>query len=296
MNYRNLGAYLNERFAVVNMVLFSILYFTVMTCSLYFSGLAFDFRAFDLLGVLAVISFFFRLRVFDEIKDFKTDNKLYPHRVLQSGRIGLKELKLLAAILFISELIWSALSGWPTLILWIVTVGYSLLMRYEFFVAEYLRKRLVLYAISHMLIMPLVIAWIWTAWQESIQLSQPLFILMALSLLGGFSFELARKIHAPKAEMEGQDSYSKSLGFKGAIFSVLFILALGVAVQFLLLQMMSSRSWPYITIILLYFLAGLLYFIAIRNPAQKLLRKAELVVSLFMLVSYVSIIIEIVRQ
>ena len=181
--------------------------------------------------------------------------------------------------------------GWPTLFCWFLAAGYSLLMRYEFFVGEYLKKRLLLYAITHMLIMPLVILWIWSAFVRGFGLNVAFYMLAVLSLLAGFSFELARKIHVKAAERPLVDSYSKSLGFTIAIVSVLVILLAGVATQAYLLTIMDAASWTYLLIILLYLATLAFYVLSILKPKEESLRAAEKLVSLFMLVSYLSIII-----
>ena len=143
-----------------------------------------------------------------------------------------------------------------------------------------------------MLIMPMVMLWLWSAWQPSIEFTSPVLILMSLSMFGGFSFELARKIHSPDAERNGQDSYSKTLGLKGAVIAVLHVLGVGVMTQFALLQLIDAGIWSYLLIASLFVFALLFYFRATQSKDQKLFRKAELIVSLFMLISYVSIIIE----
>ena len=292
MNLKYLAAYLAQRFPFVNMFLFAILFYTVLSCSQYFTITSFTFSILDLIGVLACISFFFRLRVFDEIKDYALDCKLHPNRVLQSGKIHLRDLQIITGILFLLEIYWSYAMGTNTLILFLVCVSYSLIMRFEFFVPKYLKSRLLLYAFSHMMIMPLVIVWLWSAWQTTLDFNSPLLILMALSILGGFSFELARKIHAPNAEREGQDSYSKILGLKSAIFTVLIVLFFGLVAQFSLLRLIDARLWSFILISILYIFALSFYYKAWKSQRQKLVRKAELIVSLFMLISYMSIIIE----
>ena len=191
------------------------------------------------------------------------------------------------------ELLWSGLMGVPALVCWGLAVGYSLLMRYEFFMSRYLSKRLVLYALTHMLVMPLVIGWIWSAYVPNYGLSRPLFLLAALSVLGGFSFEIARKLHTPAAERELVDSYSKSIGYGPAIFTVLVILLSSVAVQCYLLLMLRSGLLPVWVIGGLYVFTLLLYLYALVGPAEKILRLAEVMVSLFMVVGYLSIILVI---
>ncbi|HSJ12298.1 MAG TPA: UbiA family prenyltransferase, partial [Gillisia sp.] len=281
-------AYFRERFPLINMALFAILFFTVQAVSSYFIPLQPERSIWWIvMGVLAVISFFFRLRVFDEIKDFKIDARNHPHRVLQSGRIQIKHLVSLSLLGTIVEIAWSLLSGWPVLIVWAIAFGYSGLMRYEFFIGEFLNKYLLLYATTHMLVMPFIILWVYTAFHPELEILLPYYILAALSLLSGFSFEIARKIHAPVAEREGVDSYSASVGYPGSIILALVPLLAGVFVQLYLLSLINARSWAYILIGFIFFLALVFYINNLFRPSEKRLRMAEKLVSLFMLASYV---------
>ncbi|MEP6261469.1 MAG: UbiA family prenyltransferase [Gillisia sp.] len=287
-------AYFRERFPLINMALFAILFFTVQAVSTYFIPLQPERSIWwVVMGVLAVISFFFRLRVFDEIKDFKIDARNHPQRVLQSGQIQIKHLVTLSLLGTIVEITWSLLSGGPVLIVWAIAFGYSVLMRYEFFMGEFLNKYLLLYATTHMLVMPFIILWVYTAFHPELEILLPYYILAALSLLSGFSFEIARKIHAPVAEREGVDSYSASVGYPGSIILALVLLLAGVLVQLYLLSLIDARSWAYILIGFIFFLALLFYINNLFRPSEKRLRLAEKLVSLFMLASYVSIIIEV---
>ena len=279
MTLKNLVAYLQERFPFVNMALFAILFATVFTVA----GRAaagpgaplLRFGLGELLGMGAAVAFFFRLRVFDEIKDFASDAVLYPRRVLQSGRVSLRALQRLAWAGAALEAAWSLHRGWPAAGAWLLVLAYSLLMRYEFGVPAWLRARLLLYAVSHMLIMPLVIGWLWLAYAPG-----PLFwsagggLLALLSLLGGFAFELARKIKTPGAERSGVDSYSKTLGYGGAIAAVGLVLLGNAAVQARLFSQLAAGPWPF------FLLAGLLlitlatYGAALARPREQLVLMA----------------------
>ncbi|WBA40380.1 hypothetical protein [Hymenobacter canadensis] len=295
MNIRHLAAYLNQRFPPVNMGLFAILFLTVWavaTLDAVGQGPG-RFRWLEAGGMLATISFFFRLRVFDELKDYAADAINHPQRVLQRGLVTLPQLQWLAWLGAAGELAWSAQMGRAALGGWALALGYSVLMRYEFGVSEFLKRRLVLYAFSHMLIMPLVVYWLWQAYQ----LFQPdgatpprFWLLAALSLLGGFAFELARKTHAPAAERPGIDSYSRTLGYRGAIAAVLLVLLGGTAVQGVLLRQLQAGGWAFGLLAGLFGLALLVYGQAAVRPREKLLRTAELLVSGFMLTSYLAII------
>ncbi|HEX8657283.1 MAG TPA: hypothetical protein VF690_07105 [Hymenobacter sp.] len=295
MSLKNLAAYLQERFPFVNMALFAILFATVFTVANRATagpgGSLLPLGPGEWLGMAAAISFFFRLRVFDEIKDYASDTVLYPQRVLQSGRVSLLELQWLAWGGAAAELAWSLYRGWPAALAWLLTLAYSLLMRYEFGVPAWLRTRLLLYAVSHMLIMPLVISWLWLAYA-----SGPLFwsaggaLLALLSLLGGFAFELARKIKTPSAERSGVDSYSKTLGYGGAIGAVMLVLLGNAVVQARLFQQLETGPWPFFLLAALLLLTVTTYGVALFRPREKLVRGAELLVSLAMLVSYVAVI------
>lgn len=292
MKIKNLYAYSKERFPIINMMLFTILFFTVVSVAQYSIGGLVKVGWKEVAGAGAVISFFFRLRVFDEIKDYAIDAINHPHRILQSGKIELKHLIGLSIISTLAEIAWCVSVGNQVLLYWSIAFVYSLLMRYEFFVSTFLKNRLLMYAFSHMLIMPLIITWIWSAY-ASVGSKQGLLLLASLSLLSGFSFEIARKIHTAESERETVDSYSKTMGYNTSILVVLLLVFVGTAVQFFLLYRIEATSWSFVLIGVLYLIILMYYIFAIRNAVEKKLRIAEILVSLFMLVSYLSIIIEI---
>ncbi|MCC2548862.1 UbiA family prenyltransferase [Hymenobacter sp. BT175] len=294
MNLRHLGAYLRERFPPVNMGLFAILFLTVFAVAHFAHGEARPLARLgwrEALGTVAAISFFFRLRVFDELKDFAIDSQFHPHRVLQSGRVTLGQLQVLAGAGALVELGWSMLMGWPAVAGWAGALLYSWLMRHEFYVPAFLTPRLVLYAVSHLLIMPLIILWIWLAYQP---LGSPLLLLlMLLSLLGGFAFELARKIHVPEAERAGWPSYSSVMGFRRAILVILLVLLTGCLVQGWLLTRVQAGAWAFGVLTALYLATVAVYGLGLSKPREATLRRAELLVSLFILSSYLFLLVEI---
>ena len=286
-----------ERFPPINMGLFLILFFTVRSVAVnqtisYEARNLHDYWWWIALGAFATISFFFRLRVFDEIKDYDIDMFNHPQRVLQSGRINLSLLKIISLTLILIEIIWSVLSGLPAFVCWMVALGYSLLMRYEFFIPQKLNSNLLIYGSSHMIIMPLIILWIYVA-HSGFQFTTELWLLCAASLLAGFSFELARKIHAPEFERDGVNSYSKTMGYAGSIIFLLIMMLGGVLVQAGLLYLLDASCISMAIIAVILIMAAILYFKNLQTPSEKLLRKGEKLVSLFMIASYITIIIEV---
>ena len=295
MTINGFWAYLRERFPVVNMALFAILFATVFGVAGRAVGGAGAFPPalgwVEIGGMAATISFFFRLRVFDEIKDFASDAVLHPARVLQSGRVTLGALRALAWAGAGLELAWSAHRGGPAVLGWGLLFGYSLLMRYEFGAPAWLRARLLLYAGTHMLIMPLVIGWLWLAYAPAAQFGPGGGGLLALlSLLGGFAFELARKIRTPAAERAGVDSYSRALGYGGAVAAVLLVLLASAGAQTWLLARLGAGAGAFGLLAALLLAIAAAYGVALWRPREKLLRAAEKLVSLALLGSYVAVI------
>src|SRR5436305_14666853 len=98
--------------------------------------------------------FFLQLRIADEFKDFEEDSRYRPYRPVPRGLVKLREL---AVVFVLTALIQLGLALWldtGLLLLLGVTWTYLVLMSKEFFVAEWLKKRHILYMVSHMIIVP----------------------------------------------------------------------------------------------------------------------------------------------
>ncbi len=83
------------------------------------------------------------------------------------------------------------------------------------------------------------------------------------------------------------------MGFIASIAAVLGVLGVGIAILFYLLLLINASFWSFLIIGLLYFATIILYLLIINKPQEKQLRVAEILVSLFMLISYLSVIFEI---
>lgn len=272
-------------------MLFVILYAMVYsTLKLDNYELAYEFD-YHIIGILSVISFFFRLRVFDELKDYNIDIINHPKRVLQSGKINLKTLVLVSILLMTFEIYWIFSIGKVSIIAWLIAFIYSLIMRYEFFIPSMLKKSLFVYAFSHMIIMPLIIFWIWTSLSNSISIENSIIYLLILSLCSGFAFEIARKIFAEENETETKDSYSKELGRKNSQILVIILSTLLIGVLCLLFYKFQMPIYYYLFNAIIYFWIVASYLKSIKLPTEILLRKNEKMVSVMMLASYMSIIL-----
>jgi 4-hydroxybenzoate polyprenyltransferase len=170
------------------------------------------------LSIALVVLFFFRLRIFDEIKDFETDLVAHPHRPLARGLLSLREASRAALIVSVFEAGVAALLGWGTVLTWAAALVYSLAMFKEFGVGSWLRPRMELYAVSHTLVASLLGLTVACAVTDLMPwMLPPAVWLFAPANWALFNvFEFSRKTFAPTEESEEASSYSSRWGPDGA--------------------------------------------------------------------------------
>lgn len=245
-------AWMDERFPAANSVVVIVLYLVCASVARYAAGDdALALKLTDVVGALATWSMFLLLRVADEHKDYELDVKNYPDRVLQSGMITLTHLKLAGLAAATLQLCWSYTIGDGAVTAWIIMMVWAALMTAEFFCGEWLEKRLTLYAVSHMAIMPLVIWWIVNLAVPGTTLNGLVISLMLLAFVSGFCFEITRKTRGPEEERDSVDSYTKIYGVSGCTAIILSLLAIMALIQIYLLQsIVTGGYWVGIVLVL----------------------------------------------
>ncbi len=293
-------AWMNERFPFSHALLFFSLYATALLVGrvgAYEGSIPLGWQ--DIAAFLPVWGFFFMLRVFDEHKDYAEDCVNYPDRVLQRGLITLTHLKIAGGLAIAAQLGGSLLLDGglgPITFWWLAVFGYALLMAKEFFVREWLSQRLVLYAFSHMLIMPLAILWMAQMGAGGESLPVEAGFLAALAFFSGASFEVTRKLRAPEEERDEVDSYTKSLGLTGAPVTIVLLLTGSMTMLFFLLQWIFAElpSIPWIASLgALLALPAIALFKFRNTPSPKSRKLTEGMVSLAMLGGYVVTIVAV---
>jgi len=292
-----LGAWANERFPLANAVLFLVLYLSALALGrMWVTDGEISVGARDILGFFAVWAFFLVLRIFDEHKDYELDCHNHPERVLQSGRITLGHLKVLGAMAIGLQagISFYLDGGWGLIpLFWLIALGWSLLMAAEFFCGEWLEKRLLLYAISHMVVMPLALLWMAQIGAMKQTLPAEVGLLAALAFLAGASLEVTRKLKAPGDERETIDSYTKVFGTTRAPVVVICLLIATMATSALILRSVFSQQMP------LYW-GGLLLATMVpavwalqqfrKSPSARTAKTSEGMVGLAMLTTYVLVL------
>ena len=117
--------------------------------------------------------FMFRMRVTDEFKDRRHDDKNYPNRPVQRGLISTHDLLSLGVLALTVELVcaWyaGATTGHPWAIGWhLCILGYSVLTHFEFFAKRFLAAHFNFTFIIHQAIFVLYPLWGFAIWGTEI--------------------------------------------------------------------------------------------------------------------------------
>ena len=167
-----------------------------------------------LVAFVSTFIFFLQLRIADEFKDYDDDLAYRSYRPVQRGLVRLSELRRIG---FAGAGIQIVLALWisPHLLLPLFLVwAYMLLMTKEFFGHKWLKRRPVIYLLSHMLIMPLIYFYITACdWQTADEaISNDLVWLLGMGFFNGIVIEIGRKIRSPEDEEHGVETYSALWG------------------------------------------------------------------------------------
>ena len=162
---------------------------------------------------------FLQLRIADEFKDAEEDARWRPYRPVPRGLVSLKELRLLFVITALIQTgLVLALDRWLLIVL-AIAWSYLALMSVEFFCRDWLKKRPVIYLVTHMGIMPLV-DFFGTACEwlpRGAHAPSGLGWFLAASFFNGIVIEVGRKLRQSTDEEEGVETYSHLWGKFGAI-------------------------------------------------------------------------------
>jgi 4-hydroxybenzoate polyprenyltransferase len=248
LKIRNWSIFIKERFPLKEHLPFLIIFY--LAC--YLLGvkeninIGFKSQNFTnlLISFLTILLIFFHLRLFDEIKDYDKDKIIHPNRPLVRGLITLSEAKKTVAFIIIIEILLSLFLGLKTLMFLTLVIVYSFLMYKEFFIKEWLRKKIVLYAFTHAIIMPLITLYIYFC--NFKDLSTFYFIFSIANWFVSNLFEFSRKMLLPKEE-GFQDSYISQIGYTKTIsihYIIMFFL-----ISFLLIAL-SKKFYLLICFIL----------------------------------------------
>jgi 4-hydroxybenzoate polyprenyltransferase len=215
-----------------------------------------------LIGALAVLCIFLQLRIFDDHKDYVEDCRHFPDRVLQRGEVTLRDLKWLLALVIGAEVLLAAIRGPGAFVSILMVMGFSLLMLKEFFARDWLRQRFLIYASTHMLIVPLLAIAIFSFATGDYPWQAPgwYWLYSVVGFCVAFNWEVSRKIRAPEEEKEGIDTYTKRFGTYGAAYLVLAIRVVDTALVTLVGMHVGLSGWFYAWLLILFAVCTIGFF------------------------------------
>ena len=291
-NIKNFKIYLNERFPLGKNSFFVLIF----TLSGYiFTGLLYNSKIINQIFskeikvpmpwhkivalFIIIFMFFLQLRITDEFKDYEEDLKYRAYRPVQRGVITLKALGKIGIATVIIQIILAYLIDFKIIYFMIIVWFYMFLMAKEFFIKEWLTKRILIYALSHVVIMIFITLVIVNATQyivlgeaENIfkfvalqryrhNIDIALIPLFTLNYLNGIVLEIGRKTRRADEEEHGVQTYSKLWGKKKAavILSLLFaveyfLVILGLSYTYEKYFLFSGLVLLIILIISIYFM------------------------------------------
>ncbi len=161
---------------------------------------------------LGVVVFYYKLRLYDEIKDYELDCVINPHRPLPRGLLFHRDLYLGIVLCLIFEQIFFSRFGQNAVFLLVIAQVYSLIMYKEFFIRDIIRPHLTTYAVLHTVVTSFLTFAILGSLKDQNILEAYIErdnILMALNNWLLFNvFEFGRKTYATEEERAGVDTYS----------------------------------------------------------------------------------------
>jgi len=226
---------------------------------------------------IIIFMFFFQLRITDEFKDYEEDLKYRPYRPVQRGIISLKALGKIGIATIIIQIILAHVINSKLIYFMLLVWIYMFLMTKEFFIKNWLTERILIYALSHVVIMIFITLVILKGtgyileshFLETLYLSleryeKNIFIglipLFALNYLNGIVLEIGRKTRKANEEEYGVQTYSKLWGRKKAVFILCILYAIEYILVLLGLSNMYKEFFMTGTLILTITLVISIYF------------------------------------
>ncbi len=182
---------------------------------------------------------FFHMRLFDDIKDYETDRLVNKERPLPRGVLTINEFGAGILICIIAEIALSAALGFKIFSTYALVLAFTLIMRQEFFIGDWMRPKMELYAATHTFSASMLGLLIYSILNNAdITVIPAAYLLVALGNWFVFNvFEFGRKTFSIKEERDGVDSYSLRLSPFGAFA----LLSVNIFFAFLMLYLCAGK-------------------------------------------------------
>ncbi len=178
----------------------------------------------DIFLFIGVTAFYFKLRLYDEVKDYELDVVINKSRPLPRGLLNHKDMYFGMVVCILIELLCFGIMGLHSVSALIIGILYSLLMYKEFFIKEIIRPHLTTYALMHTIVTSIlsfaIFSFLSTENVFNLLCDKTLYCFAILNWLLFNIFEFGRKTFASIEERDHVDTYSSLFGRWGAVFLV----------------------------------------------------------------------------
>lgn len=284
----NLIGFIKNKFPIPQYLIVTLLIFISMYVFAGFNDNKIVFSINSILGFLIVFLIFFRIRLFDEIKDFDDDKSFI------SQFITPKECKKIAILCIFLEGLFSVIIGFYVFLFYLIVFFYTIIMFYDFFLKNILLKNRVLYNYVHQSFTIMLGLFVFVIYNKSlaeINTLYVLFLIFAYFIMG--LVEITRKLRS-KDHPFYYRSYvyllKKNHFLIYSISTLFFIMFLSIVIHFLV----ESNLIFYFVHGLLFIYVSLItigYIKKYKNISRSLLQVSYFC---YMAVSFLLLIISIV--
>jgi len=219
-----------------------------------------------LVATFITITFFFLLRIFDEFKDKEVDAAYRPYLPVPRGLISFHELKIMVVITIVLQVITTLVFKPRTIGLFLIPMGFLILMSKEFFVSAWLKKNTFFYVTSHMFFFPAIDVYSsGMDWYLDGNGQAPIGMLffISVSYMNGVVYEFGRKIRAP--ENEEHHTYSTLYGPKKATLLLLSFMVTAYALSLIASNYANYGRIGFVVLSIIFCLSVLPVLLFLRN-------------------------------
>lgn len=293
---KNWAIFIKERFepfshSIMILVFLSVHYLIARKLNLL------EIETWQLIPLAAGVTlFYFKLRLYDEVKDYELDVIINKHRPLPRGLLHHRDMYRGMIFCISMELICFLFSGINAFLAILMAILYSLLMYKEFFIREKIRPHLTTYAILHTIVTSFLSLAIF-----SFLTKQSILTIIANKYFMAFAFvnwllfnifEFGRKTFASEEERDNVDTYSSLFGRKGA---ALLVISQRLASIFIIISLDIFQNnkiyyaFAFILVILIF--SSLKYVLTDSKSNAKLFR---LMSSIYIIIFYIILAIGLI--
>jgi 4-hydroxybenzoate polyprenyltransferase len=183
----------------------------------------------EVIGAVTIFAFLLTLRIVDDLKDYYTDQRLFPHRAVPSGRVLRRDIvTVMIAVdtpVIVANLLWMNNPVW-----FVVLAVYGTALSMWFFARGKIQPNLPLALVTHnpvQIVMNLYIISFACYKFDIPMLTLPNAAIALTLYFPGLIWEISRKVRAPEDETE-YVTYSKLFGVRRPVVFILVVMAFDV--------------------------------------------------------------------